>query len=70
VVLDNASFHKSARTQELIENAHCTLKFLPTYSPDMNPIENCWAVIKARIRRDRFPGQPLEEALDYALTNP
>ena len=27
----------------------CYILFLPTYSPDMNPIENCWHTLKARI---------------------
>ncbi|NSM56356.1 hypothetical protein HET73_01860 [Wolbachia endosymbiont of Atemnus politus] len=42
IVLDNASFHKSERTKELIENAGCKILFLPPYSPDLNPIEHFW----------------------------
>ncbi|WP_410521572.1 transposase [Candidatus Tisiphia endosymbiont of Empis tessellata] len=37
VIADNASFHKSKRAKELIEKAGCKLKFLPSYSPDLNP---------------------------------
>ena len=40
LVMDNAAFHKSARTKEMIEKSGCTLLFLPTYSPDLNPIEH------------------------------
>ncbi|MGL9725909.1 MAG: transposase [Wolbachia sp.] len=40
VVLDNASFHNSVRTKELIENVGCKILFLPIYSTDLNPIEN------------------------------
>ena len=51
VILDNASFHKSAKTRELIEKAGCYLLFLPKYSPDLNPIEHCWANFKNYLRK-------------------
>ena len=50
IVMDNAAFHKSLKTRELIENSGCYLLFLPTYSPDFNPIENCWHKIKSILR--------------------
>jgi transposase len=39
VIMDNAAFHKSLKTKELIESVGCKLIFLPPYSPDLNPIE-------------------------------
>lgn len=48
VVMDNAAFHKSNKTHELIEQAGATLLFLPPYSPDFNPIEQDFAAIKKR----------------------
>jgi len=51
VVLDNLSVHKSARARALIEAAGCRLCFLPTYSPDLNPIESAFAKLKGRLRR-------------------
>lgn len=51
VVLDNLSVHKSATAKALIEAAGCHLVFLPTYSPDMNPIEQAFAKIKQALRR-------------------
>ena len=53
VVMDNASFHKRADTQQCLERAGHTLVFLPPYSPDLNPIEHKWAQAKAYRRRER-----------------
>ena len=51
VVLDNLSVHKSATARALIEAAGCQLIFLPTYSPDLNPIEPAFAKTKQALRR-------------------
>jgi transposase len=51
VIMDNASFHKSQRTKDLIESVGCKLIFLPPYSPDLNPIEKFWANMKRWIRQ-------------------
>lgn len=67
VILDNASFHKSSKTHDLIASKGCTLKYLPTYSPDLNPIEHHWAIIKARLRKLMTPQHSLEQALDQTL---
>ena len=48
VILDNARFHKSNRTQELINGCGASLLFLPPYSPDLNPIQKDFANIKRR----------------------
>ena len=50
VVMDNASFHKSQKTKELIESVGCKVIFLPPYSPDLNPIEKFWANMKRWIK--------------------
>jgi len=50
VIMDNASFHKSQKTKELIESVGCRLIFLPPYSPDLNPIEKFWANMKRWIK--------------------
>jgi transposase len=50
VVMDNLSVHKSKRVKRLIEEAGCELVFLPTYSPDFNPIEEAFSKLKAILR--------------------
>lgn len=50
VVMDNASFHKSQKTKDLIESVGCQIIFLPPYSPDLNPIEKFWANMKRWIK--------------------
>lgn len=67
VICDNASFHKASRMKEIVENKKARLLPLPTYSPDLNPIEQYWAITKARVRKYRKPAQPLEEILDEVL---
>ena len=51
VVLDNLGSHKSARIREVIEANGACLLYLPKYSPDLNPIENAFAKLKAGLRR-------------------
>ncbi len=46
LVLDNATFHKSAATKEIVQNAKCDILFLPPYSPDLMPIEKRFGNIK------------------------
>ena len=48
--MDNASFHKSIKTKQIIESAGCRLLFQPPYSPDLNPIEQQWAIIKRKFK--------------------
>lgn len=50
VVLDNLSAHKGERIRQLIERRGARLEYLPPYSPDLNPIELCWAKIKTALR--------------------
>jgi hypothetical protein len=48
IIMDNAAFHKTALTKQIIEDAGHDLLFLPPYSPDFNPIENDFANIRRR----------------------
>ncbi len=67
VILDNASFHKSKKTIEIIENAGCKALFLPPYSPDLNPIEKFWANFKRKIRETLPQYANLAEAIDQTF---
>lgn len=51
VVLDNLSVHKDARVAPLIADAGCRLCYLPSYSPDFNPIELAFSKIKTAMRQ-------------------
>jgi transposase len=51
VVLDNLSAHKVAGVRAAIEAAGATLRYLPPYSPDLNPIELAFAKLKGLLRK-------------------
>ena len=51
VVMDNLSAHKGGRVRELIEEWGCEVLFVPPYSPDLNPIEEAFAKLKALLRK-------------------
>ena len=51
VVLDNLSAHKVAGVEEAIRAVGASLLYLPPYSPDLNPIEQAFAKLKALLRK-------------------
>jgi transposase len=51
VVMDNLGSHKSGKVRQLIRSAGARLLFLPPYSPDLNPIEQVFAKLKALLRK-------------------
>jgi transposase len=53
VVLDNLALHKQPEVRAAIEGRGATLRFLPPYSPDFNPIEQAFAKLKAFLRAAR-----------------
>ncbi len=51
VVMDNLGSHKVHGVRQAVEAAGATLRYLPPYSPDMNPIEQVFAKLKGLLRR-------------------
>lgn len=51
VFMDNVPTHKVAGVADTIEAAGAELRYLPAYSPDMNPIENLYAKLKSDLRK-------------------
>ena len=69
VVMDNLSAHKPKRIRELIEQRGCELVYLPSYSPDYNPIEEAFAKIKNLLRKAAARSkEALVEAIGAALS--
>jgi transposase len=68
VVLDNLTAHRASRIKEVAEARGAQVLWLPPYSPDYSPIEQCWSKIKAYLRGAKArTREALEEALTAAL---
>ena len=64
VVLDGLGAHRTQKVEELIEGSGADLVFLPSYSPDLNPIEEAFSKIKYLVRK---VGARVREALVEAI---
>ncbi len=51
LVMDNLAAHKAPRVRALLDRSGFGHRYLPAYSPDLNPIEPAWAKVKAEPRR-------------------
>lgn len=67
IILDNAAFHKSSKVRDSIEAVGAKVMFLPPYSPDINKIEPQWAVLKARLKKDKHKYSEFSQNLDAQL---
>ena len=67
LIIDNATFHKGGRIDELVKAAGCEIWYLPPYSPDLNKIEHCWSWLKSRIRKQLDQFDILREAMEHVL---
>ena len=69
VIMDNCSIHLGKKVRQLIEAKDSQLLYLPTYSPDLTPIEEAFSKVKTMLRRmGPFTRETLQKALEYALT--
>jgi len=66
VVMDNLSSHKVPGVREWIEKAGAEVLYLPSYSPDLNPIEKAWSKLKQLLRSAK---SRTKEALEQAIAN-
>ena len=53
LIMDNWTVHHGVEVRDLVDAAGCELLYLPTYSPDLNPIEHLFAKVKAFVKRLR-----------------
>lgn len=68
VVLDNLGAHKASCLEQVAEKCGARVLWLPPYSPDYSPIENCWSKIKTALRAAKARTRDeLEKALAKAL---
>jgi transposase len=69
VVMDNLSAHKGERIRELIEQRGAELLYLPSYSPDLNPIEEAFGKMKGLLRKvEARSREALLEAIGAAIS--
>jgi transposase len=61
VVLDGLGAHRPKRIRELVEARGADVVFLPSYSPDLNPIEEAFSKVKALVRKE---GARLERVMN------
>jgi transposase len=70
--MDNASFHHSERIEQMCLAAGVKLLYLPPYSPDLNPVEEFFAELKAYIKRnwkayEENPAQGFDTFLSWCV---
>ncbi len=67
-MLDNLGAHKASCLEQVAEEGGARVLWLPPYSPDYSPIENCWSKIKTALRAaEARTREELEKALVKAI---
>ena len=68
VVMDNLRAHKVSGVSEALAKVGASVVYLSPYSPDFNPIENCWSKLKAELRRmEARTRERLDEAISEVI---
>lgn len=67
LIWDNASIHLGGNLEAIARKYQIRIVQLPAYSPDLNPIESCWAVLKQYARLAMGKGSTLDDAIDCAF---
>jgi len=66
VLLDNLRVHHASDVEDAVRSARARVLWLPTYSPDFSPLENCWSKVKAVVKGKEPRTAP---DLDAAMTD-
>jgi transposase len=67
MIIDNATFHPGAMIEDRVEAAGCEIWYPPSYSPDLNKIENGWAVLKTLMRQKLKEYETVRDCVDAAF---
>jgi hypothetical protein len=69
IVMDNAPIHTSKDIERYITSRGYGCIYLPPYSPELNPIEQFWSVVKSKLKREkrRFPVESKKHAIASSL---
>ena len=67
IIIDNATFHKGEAIKKVVESAGCEIWYLPAYSPDLNKIENWWAVLKIWMKQRLKEFETVRECVESAF---
>ena len=66
--MDNLPAHKAKEVRKAIESVGARVEFLSPYSPDFNPIENCWSKIKGFLQsQESRTYEKLDQAISEAI---
>lgn len=68
IIMDNAAFHRKKQLISIAQNYHHEIIFLPPYSPNLNPIEKFWALLKSKLRKYLPQFLTFDNALHYCFT--
>ena len=67
LVMDNVQFHKTVTVQELLRDNNIRYMYLPPYSPQLNPIEEFFSMIKARYKQIKTQFRDVRECVEEVL---
>ncbi|MDR1066380.1 MAG: transposase [Clostridiales bacterium] len=67
--MDNDAFHRKKWLISLVESRKHKIALLPPYSPEYNPIENFWAWLKCKLRKDLSYFDSFDDCLRYCFNS-